>query len=420
MRGLVVFLLFAALVAGHSSAQARRAFIAGVDAYDQLTVLTRPVEDARGYAQVFNQDLGFAVAPVLENPTRLQFSRAFGQFLESIRPGDEVVFVFSGHGWSDGAENYLVLRDAPRDASEFELKEQTVALSQTILAEIAARNPSLVVAIIDACRDNPFSTGTKSGYEKGLGRADVGDGMLVIYSAGERQRALERLGAHDREPYSLFTRKLLPALRNADMPLMLALDEAREQVATAAAAINHPQRPAFYSTLSMKFCFSGRCALPQGALKSSASDEQTLLDFALQSGMPAVLRAFAMRYPDSVHLTRVHAQIEALETPRPPDQTTSGSRPADVLKAEAFDLLNEVLGRPAAKPILFPATGLVKSQDARLSCRSADGDMRQPALKFGAGVRIVGRVGDALDFLVDHSQHGRCTIPANDVSIQSQ
>ena len=85
-------------------AQTRRAFIAGIGDYKSLTDLQKTLGDASGYAQVFRDSLKFEVTQAPANATRAQFNAAFGQFLGSIRPGDEVAFIFSGHGWSDGVE----------------------------------------------------------------------------------------------------------------------------------------------------------------------------------------------------------------------------------------------------------------------------------------------------------------------------
>ena len=242
-----------------TEAQTKRAFIVGVEEYASLTDLTRTAEDADGYADVFQNDLGFSVTKLANSPTRSAFNRAFGRFLEDIKPGDEIVFVFSGHGWSDGAENYFAFSDAPRDASEFELKEETVELSRSVLQRIRDRNPSVVVAIVDACRENPFDTGTKSGFEKGLTRVDAPEGTLVIFAAGERQKALDRLSNADTASYSIFTRALLPKLRNGRRPILASVNEARDEVARLASSISHTQRPAVYFDLSLNYCFSGRC-----------------------------------------------------------------------------------------------------------------------------------------------------------------
>lgn len=247
------------LMPQNALAQTRRAFIAAVGDYSSLTDLQKTLGDASGYAQVFGDNLKFQVTRAPANATRVQFNSAFGQFLASIRPGDEVAFIFSGHGWSDGVENYLALSDAPRDASEYELKMETVPLTMSILAQINARQPRLTLAIVDACRDNPFENGTKAGFEKGLVRTEVAAGTLVVYAAGQRQKALDRLSSSDNAQYSLFTRVLLPKLRDPSLPLMTSLDEARDEVARLAAAVNHQQRPAVYSDVSLAFCFAGAC-----------------------------------------------------------------------------------------------------------------------------------------------------------------
>ncbi len=314
---VMLFLLAPAL----AEAQQRRAFIVGVQDYAELEKLTRTVEDANGYASVFGKDLGYTVTPLSGAPKRSDFNRAFGAFLESIRPGDEVVFVFSGHGWSDGAENYLALADARKNASEFELKEETVALSRSVLQQIKARNPSVVVAIIDACRDNPFASLTKSGFEKGLVRTETQEGMLVVYAAGERQKALDRLGPTDKASYSVFTRILLPKLRNGARPLMQSLDETREEVERLAGSISHRQRPAVYSDVSLKFCLSGQCAVAA----PPPPDAETQAWLGINPGQDrtalcAAYQAHERTYPNGKFVASARA-LSASLCPQPPAKT---------------------------------------------------------------------------------------------------
>jgi formylglycine-generating enzyme required for sulfatase activity len=282
MRFWAAILTLAVLVLPASAlGQTRRAFIAAVGDYHSLTDLQKTLGDAQGYAEVFRDNLKFQVTQAPANATRAQFNAAFGQFLASIRPGDEVAFIFSGHGWSDGVENYLALSDAPRDASEFELRTETLALTTSILAQINARRPKLTLVIIDACRDNPFDNGTKAGFEKGMVRTEVTAGTMVVYAAGQRQKALDRLSTNDNAQYSLFTRVLLPKLRDPALPLMTSVDLARDEVERLAGTVKHPQRPAVYSDVSLSFCFAGTC-------KSTASpDADTVLWIEITSNDPA-------------------------------------------------------------------------------------------------------------------------------------
>ncbi len=244
-----------------AQAKTKRALIVGVGDYVELPDLQKTTGDANGYSEVFADELGFDVTRLID-PTNIQFLEALDGFLQSIEPGDEVAFIFSGHGWSDGADNYLALKDAPLESSEFALRRQTVSLSNDVLAEIKARKPGLLFAIIDACRDNPFETGTRS-VTRGLSRLEIVPGTLVVYAAGTRQKALDRLGPEDDSPYSVFTRSLLPRLRNPANPLLRSVDETRSEVATLAMSINHEQRPAIYSDVGLDFCFAGECVLKQ-------------------------------------------------------------------------------------------------------------------------------------------------------------
>ena len=264
-------LLFGAFAAT-AEAQTKRAFIVGIGNYEELPDLEKTVGDARGYARVFEEELGYEVTLLDDNPGRVEFITAFDTFRSSIAPGDDVAFIFSGHGWSDGAENYLVLSDAEQDASEIQLTLDTVGVTRFILENIKSRQPRVTLAIIDACRDYPFASITRSGFEKGLVRTEVSEGTMVMYAAGSHQKALDRLGADDPSPYSVFTRVLLPKLSEADRPLHDIAREVKTEVRTLAEEIDHDQNPAYYDELLGDFCLSGECR----EVESSGPDADTL------------------------------------------------------------------------------------------------------------------------------------------------
>nr|WP_321511346.1 caspase family protein [uncultured Hyphomonas sp.] len=258
MRFLILFTL-GVFLSCLAEAQTRKAFIVGVGNYDEIEDLPKTLGDANGYSDTFENALGFQVTRLLD-PTFDEFFIELSRFVESIQPNDEIAFIFSGHGWSDGGQNYLALKDAPFQSSELRLKRLTAALNADVIDEIRARHPSLVFAVVDACRNNPFDLGTKSG-RKGLVRQSIVPGTLVVYAAGANQEALERLNPEDSSPYSVFTRTLLPKLKNKQMPLMRAIDKARAETANLALSADHEQRPAVYSDISLDFCFSSSCRI---------------------------------------------------------------------------------------------------------------------------------------------------------------
>jgi formylglycine-generating enzyme required for sulfatase activity len=105
--------------------------------------------------------------------------------------------------------------------------------------------------VIDACRDNPFAAvGVRSvGNSRGLARADVPTGVFVLFSAGIGQTALDRLDAADGSPNSVFTRTLVPLLRQPGISHVAFAKRVQTEVRRLAASVRHQQQPAFYDQI---------------------------------------------------------------------------------------------------------------------------------------------------------------------------
>ncbi|OYU88755.1 MAG: hypothetical protein CFE45_24385, partial [Burkholderiales bacterium PBB5] len=88
---------------------ARQALVIGNAAYNEGP-LRNPVNDARAMDQKL-ADLGFNVTKV-ENLRRQQIGRTVKGFLDALKPGDEVVFFYAGHGVQVKGVNYLPAVDA--------------------------------------------------------------------------------------------------------------------------------------------------------------------------------------------------------------------------------------------------------------------------------------------------------------------
>lgn len=241
------------------SAQSRRALIIGIGDYQHLTSLEGvPQRDAAGFAGVFRDKLMFDDVEVLPDITQTEFVSEFAEFIDRIEEGDTVVFFFSGHGWSDGAEDYLAFKDTPDTGTETSRKLRTVPLGSTVVELLKSRKPGAVVAFIDACRNNPFVDHTKS-LTKGLGLVKGGKGVMIAYAAGRGQTALAKLPEEAEGGYSLFTRHLLPRLANPRRQMVFLLDEVKQQVSSDVETVPHLQDPAIYNELPVKWCFSGDC-----------------------------------------------------------------------------------------------------------------------------------------------------------------
>jgi uncharacterized caspase-like protein len=292
MRGFIAGLLAWLCVAGSALAEKRLALVIGNDAYQHIDALQKARADAKSYAALLREK-GFSV----EDRYDLGFidmQGAIGEFVEKIAPGDTAVFVYSGHGWSDGAHNYLVGVDAPDRASQDVLTRLSLPIRNGltgVLDDFERKGAALKVAIIDACRDNPFQPppGQRSyGLARGL-RPEGVEGSFVVYSAGEGQSAMDRLSEADADPNSVFTRAFLPLLR-ADLPLLDAIKTAQELVHEHARSAGHDQSPAYYDEVLGEACLSRECkepsaAPPSGPRSASAAGRPKVVTYAIPESL---------------------------------------------------------------------------------------------------------------------------------------
>lgn len=254
--------LIAWLMVDPVEAQTKRAFVVGIDAYDNFpphAQLRKAVGDAKAISQAL-AELGFKATTHM-NITRSRFNETWQEFLEAIEPGDSISFVFSGHGVEISGSNYLIPRDVPRIrlGREEQLKRESLSLSE-LLADLRDRRPGLIFIVLDACRDNPFSEGTRAvGSQSGLARVEPPEGTFIMFSAGAYQTALDRLSDDDKAETSVYTRTLIPRLQQPGLSILEMADLVGEEVRALAATADHRQMPAFYSGVvgSRKVCLAG-------------------------------------------------------------------------------------------------------------------------------------------------------------------
>jgi uncharacterized protein len=255
--------VMASACAAHAQPK-RHAVVVGIDRYEHLPAdrqLLRAVADARAMGAAF-KDLGFDVLDSGENLDRLEFNRHIQRWLNKIQPGDQVALFFAGHAIEVAGRNLLLTRDVPKLAiGEDELlKSEGIALAG-LLEAIRARRPSVAMVIVDACRDNPLPrTGQRSiGGSAGLAREAPPEGTFVIFSAGAGESALDQLPHGDHDRNSVFTRSLVPLMKQPGLTLPELAQEVRRKVRALAASVGHRQTPAYYDEVVGRFCFAG-CA----------------------------------------------------------------------------------------------------------------------------------------------------------------
>jgi hypothetical protein len=124
-----------------------------------------------------------------------------------------------------------------------------------VLEDLQEQKARFTLAIIDACRDNPFKGKGRSIGGRGLQPVNPATGQMVLYSAGTGQQALDRLNDNDRDPNGLFTRILLKEIDRPGLSADRMLRKVRDQVVHLAKAVGHDQVPALYDQTIGEFYF---------------------------------------------------------------------------------------------------------------------------------------------------------------------
>jgi hypothetical protein len=220
-------LLAAVLVGWVTSADAKRlALVIGNDSYQSATPLQNARSDAEAVAEALKRD-GFTVT-LKKDLTLKAMKGALRSFKEQLSGGDEAVFYFSGHGVQFEGINYLIPTDLAPENQE-QVVDESVPL-QRVLDDLRDQKARFALAIVDACRDNPFKGTGRAIGGRGLAPVTAATGQMVLYSAGAGQEALDRLGPRDSDPNGVFTRVLLKELNKPGVPAEQVLKNVRDQV----------------------------------------------------------------------------------------------------------------------------------------------------------------------------------------------
>lgn len=244
-------LMAGALLASQAHA-ARLGLVVGNDAYQSISRLKNAKNDAQAVAREL-EAAGFKVQTMF-NVTRSEFNDGLETFLRKIEKGDEVVFFFSGHGSQPKGKSAYLL---PVDIKQSERSVSTDGQSlEQLVAELNARS-RFTLAIVDACRDDPFPA-TVNGRSISTGSNMVVEaprGAIIFMAASRGQQALDDLGRNDPVKNGLFTRELIKWMKQPGLSAREMLYKVRFGVRDLARTVNHDQWPAITDDASDDFYF---------------------------------------------------------------------------------------------------------------------------------------------------------------------
>ena len=174
-----------------ASAESRTALVIGNSAYP-FGYLSNPVNDASDVAAALRAD-GFEVI-LKTDADQATMKAALAEFGNALKThGGVGLFFFAGHGVQVDGENMLIAIGDGIDSAD-DLKRQSVSATDIVNA-IAATNDRLNIIILDACRENPLSGGTR-----GLSRLDSSASLFVSYSTSPGALAFDGDGRNS--PYT--------------------------------------------------------------------------------------------------------------------------------------------------------------------------------------------------------------------------
>jgi hypothetical protein len=294
-------LAFLAVLTAPAEAQKRVALLIGNNSYQHVPRLATAINDAHVLGETLKR-VGFTVV-VAENQSLPGFSQALLAFDKAIEPGDTAFFFFAGHGFEVHGQNYLLPIDVPaiKEGEEELLRDASVP-AERIIDRLQARGARIAILVFDACRDNPFERSVGRGLRGpgGLAPMTPAEGVFVVFSAGAKQTALDRLGSNDPIKNSVFTRSFVDELATPGLSLVQIAKRTQIIVKKLAAGIGHEQTPAYYDQVVGDVVINR----PSGAATAAATPAGGATQVAAlpDAGAPQAPRQGAASAPPSSEL----------------------------------------------------------------------------------------------------------------------
>jgi len=185
--------------------------------------LFNPVHDALAMSKELTS-LGFEVT-TLTNGTQKQMERFITEYGEKLSDDRNIVglFYYSGHGMQVNGKNFLVPTDAVTE------NEQDIAVycvdMNVLLTNLENAGNKMNVIILDACRSNPFSRGSRSPGGTGLATMNAPAGTIIAFATSPGSTASDGTGKN-----GLYTQELLKALEVPNTKIEDVFKKVRTQV----------------------------------------------------------------------------------------------------------------------------------------------------------------------------------------------
>jgi hypothetical protein len=222
------------LLAAPAAAEKRVALVVGNSAYQNITRLDNPKNDASLMAETLVA-LGFTLVGGkaqldLDKPA---LDGAVQNFGRQVQGADVALFYYAGHGVQVSGSNYLVPVGAnPTREADVDFQMVDVNL---VLRQMQGSGTRLNMVILDACRNNPFGSRSLRAAEGGLAQMRAPEGTLISYATQPGSVAQD--GADGNSPY---TKALSATVRQAGLDIFQTFNQVGLAVKRATSGAQQP------------------------------------------------------------------------------------------------------------------------------------------------------------------------------------
>lgn len=300
----------------------RIALVIGNGAYQHVKHLKNPPNDATLLAQTLKK-LGFEVIVGTDKSQRemKQLVREFGQRLRAA--GGVGLFYFAGHGVQAMGHNYLIPVDADIQ-TEADLEDVAVDVNY-VLSMMDDAQYALNIAVLDACRNNPFARSFRSAQE-GLAQVKAPTGTLIAYATAPDSVAFDGGGANS--PYA---EELTKQMQVSGVLLETMLRRVAEQVSSRSAGRQEPWYSAnvkgdfYFSASPTNFSLSTTGNTTQPSKIDAVAVERETWETIRGSNDPQDYNDYLQAYPNGAYAVAARLKIRQLEAAKKTSPSTQGT-----------------------------------------------------------------------------------------------
>ena len=338
-----------------SATDKRIALVIGNARYPAIP-LNNPENDARVVGRTL-RGLGFEVIEHVNLPVK-KFRQVLREYVRRLQTENGIgLLYYAGHGVQIDGRNYLLPVDINLRDQE-EIKDEAVDIDDLFVSKLDRASSRGLIVILDACRDNPFSTRTRNIQASG-GLAEMGArGAMIAYSAAPGAAAEDGPEGTN----SVFTRHLVREMLEPGVEVETMFKNVRVKVLQDT---RKRQMPWVNSSLTIDFQFNPQ----QVATRAELAKQDEIK--ALQERLERLEREQREKEAQMQAMERQLEHSNARDTLAKPPPPTVGTEPIAPPVASVT--------RPLEKPLPAPELARPKEHEA---AREPPRDARKPVTQL--------------------------------------